>query len=166
MSVDERSGFLRSCPPAWLFAVVYALHLLDEGIIAGGLPEWSTQIGFHMSIANWLPVSSISFVVFITAVALVARRTWPSWVLISLAVHILLHALIHLGASTWWRSLSPGVISGVVLAFPLAIWTSYWAIHALDRRTLTRAVAIGALSFQAPWDLTVRLIFGLPIWTS
>lgn len=153
------------CPPSWLFALTYAMHLLDEGLVAGGLPRWSTAHAFQFTFVHWLSVSSISLVLFSGATALVARRVWPSWVLVSLAVHVSLHALVHLGASVWWLSLSPGTLSGAALALPLAFFTLRWGLHALGRRTFVRAVAIGAVSFQAPWDLTVRLVLGLPIWT-
>ena len=93
------SGLSRPSP--WLFVPVYGLHLLDEGLVAGGLPHWATEHGFHFTPGNWLPVSAVSFVLFSAASALVARGTWPSWLLVSLAVHLLLHALIHLGASVW-----------------------------------------------------------------
>lgn len=82
-----------SRPWPWLFAIVYALHLLDEGLVAGGLPDWST-----------------------------------------------------------------------VLALPLATRTLRWARAALPRRLLLGAALCGMASFQAPWDLLVRWVLGLPVW--
>jgi hypothetical protein len=155
-----------SGPRPWLFAAVYAVHLLDEGLVAGGLPRWSTELGFHFTLLNWLSVSSLSFLLFSATVWWVARRTWPSWVLVALAVHITLHALLHIGASAWWHSLSPGTVSGLVLALPLAGWTLRWAWLELPRKTFVLAALLGAATFQAPWDLLVRIVFGLPMWTS
>ena len=153
-------------PSPWLFAAVYALHLLDEGLVAGGLPHWSTQNGFHFTSLNWLSVNAVSICLFGAAASLVDRGTWPSWVLVSLAVHIALHAVVHLGASAWWLSLSPGTITGVLPGLPLAAWTLCWARHALDRRLAVRAAILGMLTFQAPWDLLVRLLFGLQFRTA
>jgi hypothetical protein len=152
-------------PWHWIFPIVYGLHLLDEGLVAGGLPRWSTEQGFHFTMQNWLSVSIISFFLFTSSVWLVARQTWPSWVLLALATHMALHVLTHLGASAWWSSISPGTLSGLLLVAPLAVWSGWWGMHALSRGTLVRAAIIGAATFQAPWDLLVRFIFGLPFGT-
>ena len=148
-------------PWPWLFAVVYGLHLLDEYFVPPGLPQWSTERGFHFTTQLWLSVSIISFSIFSASVWLVARRAWPPWVLVALAVHITLHALAHLGASAWALSFSPGLLSGLILALPLAVWTFRWAQHALSRKALLLSAILGAATFQAPWDVLVRLLFGL-----
>ena len=153
-------------PWPWLFAVVYGLHLLDEGIMGGGLPQWSTARGFYFTAQHWLSVSIISFCLFSATVWLVARGTWPPWVLVALAVHITLHALAHIGATVWWRSISPGALSGLILCLPLAAWTFRWARHALSRRVLIRSAILGAATFQAPWDVLARLLFGLQLWAA
>ncbi len=162
--MDERSPITRPAP--WIFAVVYGLHLFDEGTFAGGLAHWSTEQGFYFTIENWLVANAISICLVVVAVYLVARDTWPSWVLVSISVHLTLHAIAHLGVSVWWWSLSPGAISGLLLALPLAIWCLCWGRRALEPRTFVRAVLIGAATFQAPWDLLVRLLFGLQFWSS
>ena len=148
-------------PWPWLFAIVYGLHLLDEGLLPPGLPAWSTERGFYFTTAHWLSVSLVSFVLFSGSVWLVARRTWPTWVLVALAVHITLHALAHLAASVWGRSLSPGAVSGLVLALPLAVWTFRWAWLEFSRKAIVLSALLGAASFQAPWDVAIRLLFGL-----
>jgi len=149
-------------PWLWVFPLVYGLHLVDEGLFAGGLPRWSTEHGFHFTLQNWLSVTAISFVLFTGAVWLVARRTWPSWVVLALAIHMTLHALVHVGASAWWLSLSPGTLSALILVVPLVLWTAWWAWRVLSRRERVRAAIVGVLTFQAPWDLLLRFIFGLP----
>ncbi len=162
--MEERPPISRPAP--WLFAAVYALHLLDEGTLFGGLAHWSTRHGFHFTIENWILANAVSISVVVVAVYLVARDTWPSWVLISISVHIALHAFAHAGASLWWWSLSPGAITGLSLALPLAIWSLRWGRRAFEPRAFVRAVLIGAATFQAPWDLLVRFLFGLRVWTA
>jgi hypothetical protein len=154
-----------SRPAPWLFVAAYALHLFDEGTLSGGLARWSTEHGFHFTIENWVFVNAISITVVVAAAYLVARNTWPPWVLVSISVHLALHAFVHVGASLWWSSLSPGAITGLLFALPLAIWCLVWGRHALDTRTFVRAAFIGAATFQAPWDLLVRSLFGLRVWT-
>ena len=152
-------------PWPWLFVVVYGLHLVDEGLVAGSMPQWATERGFHFTTQHWLSVSIISFCLFSASVWLVARRTWAPWVLVALAVHITLHALAHLGAAIWALSLCPGMLSGLFLALPLAVWTFQWARHAFSRKVLVRACILGVATFQAIWDVLVRLLFGLQFWT-
>jgi hypothetical protein len=155
-----------SRPAPWLFAATYALHLFDEGTLYGGLAHWATVHGFHFTIENWVFANAISIIVVVSAVHLVARDTWPSWVLVSISVHLTFHALAHAGASLWWSSISPGAITGLLVALPLAIWCLLWGWRALKTRTFVRAVLIGAATFQAPWDLLVRYLFGLRFWTA
>ncbi len=161
--MDERPTISRPAP--WLFTATYALHLFDEGTLSGGLAHWSTSHGFHFTIENWVFANAIAISFLITAVYLVTRDTWPSWVLVSISVHLSLHAFAHVGASLWWWSLSPGAITGVLLALPLAIWCLCWGWRAFEPPTLARAALIGAATFQAPWDLLVRFVFGLRVWT-
>ena len=62
-------------PWPWLFACTYGLHLLDEGLVSTGLPQWSTDHGFQFGFEHWLVVSSVSFLLFTASVWLVARGT-------------------------------------------------------------------------------------------
>lgn len=151
-------------PAPWLFALIYGLHLLEEGLLPPGMVRWSNDFGYSFSFEHWFVVSSASFVLFSGASWLVARGSWPSWVLVALATHIGLHGLLHLGASVWVRSVSPGTLTGILLALPLSVWTFRWALQELDRKLLLRSALLGAATFQAPWDLMIRLAFGLEIW--
>ncbi len=155
-----------AAPRPALFVAVYAIHLLDEGLVQGGLAAWSTRNGFHFSIENWVFVNVVSMLVVTTAMLQVARGRWPSWLLVSMAVHLLLHAAIHVVATVLWQSLSPGAVSGVLVAAPLAFVTLRWGWRSLDSRSLILGSLVGVLSFQAPWDLLVRVLFGLPLWSA
>jgi hypothetical protein len=155
-----------AAPRPWLFATVYALHLLDEGLAPPGLAAWGMAQGYYFTFGHWLSVSLLSFVLFGGALWLVARGTWPPWVLVALAAHVALHALLHVGASLWASSLSPGTATGVLLALPLAAVTFEWGRAELRRPLLLRALLLGAATFQAPWDLAIRLAFGLRVWVS
>ncbi len=153
-------------PPLGLFVATYVVHLLDEIALFGGLPGWGMERGFYFTIENWLIANSIAICLLLVAVFLTSRGIWPAWVRVSIATHLSLHAIIHLCASLWGASLSPGALTSVAFLIPLAIWCFRWARSSFSRRTLTIAVLIGAATFQAPWDLLLRLLLGLPVWTA
>lgn len=92
-----------SAPSPWLFAFVYAVHLVDEGGVAGGLPAWATAHGYLFTLRHWLWVSSISLLLFSTSVWLVSRHTWPSWVLVaeSASHGVLVAAITNDGEREW-----------------------------------------------------------------
>ena len=92
---------MRPDPPSpWLFPLVYGIHLLDEYFLPPSLAPWSVeQWNLHFTKELWLAINIPSWLLLTGAVWLVARRTWPAWVLVSLAVNIGLHALMHLVAS-------------------------------------------------------------------
>lgn len=142
----------------------YALHLGDEGLLLGGLSRWSMAQGFHLSKANWIAANAIAGLLLGIVVLGISRRRWPDWLLVSISAHLVLHGLIHSAASIWWSSLSPGAITGVFVALPLSVWCLLWARSALTRRDLVVGLIVGALSFQAPWDVAVRRALGLPLW--
>jgi hypothetical protein len=149
-------------PSPWLFALAYTLHLMDEYLVPPGLPGFAVeQFNFYFTEQHWLIVNAISLAAFWGAVGLIARGTWPSWVLVALATHLCAHGTIHLVASVLVLSPSPGLASGVALSLTLCVWTLLWAARTLDRRDFVRAFAIGLVTFQAPWDFFVRLVFGL-----
>ncbi len=149
-------------PRPWLFALAYALHLADEYFAPPSLAPWGTEhFNIYFTKSMWLAVNISSLILFLTTVWLVARRTWPSWVLVTLAVHMSLHALMHGLASAWAASASPGLSSSLLLILPLAAWTLLWARGTLDKRVLLGSGILGIATFQPPLDFLVRLAFGL-----
>ncbi len=158
----DESESIVSRPWPWFFSLAYTIHLMDEYLAPPGLPQWAVeQFNFYFTDQHWLIVSAISLSVFWTAVWLVARRTWPSWVLVTLATHISAHAVAHSVVSAWAVSLSPGLSSSLALSIPLAIWTFIWAARTLDTSVIIWSSLLGLATFQAPWDGFVRLVFGL-----
>jgi len=158
----DESELIVARPWPWFFSLVYTIHLLDEYLAPPGLPQWTVErFNFYFTEQHWLIVNVISLSVFWTVVWLVARGTWPSWVLMTLATHIFAHATVHSVASAWAVSLSPGLSSSLALSIPLAIWTFVWAARTLDTRVVVWSFLLGLATFQAPWDVLARLVFGL-----
>ncbi len=135
-----------------LYPLVYLTHLIDERFFGAGTATWwAERTGVYFTNSGWLAVNIPSFALMTLAAWLVARRTWPSWVAVSLATHIALHALVRIWGTALYLSLSPGVLTGVALCLPLSIYTWRLAARSLHRTDLLRGAAVGLASFQPVW---------------
>ncbi len=84
-------------------------------------------------------------------VVLVSRRAIPEWAVVALGVHLLLHAVMRIFGTLVFASISPGLISGVLLCLPLAVWSLARGYRQLSHRALRAGAIAGFLSFQPLW---------------
>jgi hypothetical protein len=82
---------------------------------------------------------------------LVARGRWPEWVAVALAAHVALHGFGRLPPSIWFGSPSPGLVTGLVLCLPLALYAFARAARTLPRAELRKGLLVGVASFQPLW---------------
>ncbi|MGI9592040.1 MAG: hypothetical protein ACR2P8_11780 [Myxococcota bacterium] len=139
---------------AWLavFPVVYLVHLVDERYFWIGTAEFSTRyFGIYFTNGAWWAVNVPSLLLVILASVLTARGTWPQWVAIALAVHLLLHGLLRIPTSLWTLEIAPGLLTGVALCAPLAAATLRRGYGAFPRPEWNRGLVVGLLSFQPLW---------------
>ena len=136
----------------WLFPPVYLLHLIDERYFGIGTAEWASHhTGVYFTNSVWLAVNAPSFVLLTLATWLVARRTWPMWVAVALATHLALHAIGRVVGSVVFDSVSPGVVTGVILCLPLAVFAYTRLVRVLSRGQLLAGVLAGVVSLQPLW---------------
>ncbi len=147
----------------WLFPPVYFVHLLDERFFGVGTAEFATQyLGIYFTNAAWLAVNVPSFSALTVTTWLVARRSWPDWVVVALSTHVALHALGRIPTSLWFATIAPGLLSGLLLCLPLAIVSTIRAHRALPRAQLRLGVLVGLASFQPFWHFLLLPILPTP----
>ena len=149
MLFPERSDRVFPATALWAFVPVYFVHLLDERFWGGGTANWATaHTPFYFTDCAWLWVNIPSMLALTLVVVLVARGVVPEWAVVALGVHLLLHAVTRIVGTVIFTTVSPGVVSGVLLCLPLAVWSLARGYRQLSRRALRSGVIAGVLSFQ------------------
>lgn len=150
---------------AWLslFPAIYLVHLVDERFFGIGTAIFSTRyFGIYFTNAAWWAVNVPSVIALSLAALLVARGSWPQWVVVALAIHLLLHGLLRVPTSLWTFTIAPGLITGLLLCTPLAAATLWRARTAFSKRDAIRGLFAGAASFQPLWHLVLLPVLPAP----
>ena len=148
----EPSERVFPAPVLWAFPPVYLVHLLDERFWGVGTANWATAHGpLYFTNYAWLWVNIPSMLALALVVVLVARGAVAEWAVVSLGVHLLLHAVMRIGGTLVFASVSPGLISGVLLCLPLGVWSMARGYRQLSNPALRAGVIAGILSFQPLW---------------
>ena len=162
MQFPERFDRVFPAAALWAFVPVYFLHLLDERFWGVGTANWATaHTPFYFTNFAWLWINVPSMLAVVSVVVLIARRVFPEWAVVALAVHLSLHAVTRIGGTLVFVSVSPGVVSGLLLCLPLALWSLVHGYRELPRRALRSGVIAGVLSFQPLWHAVLYPI--LPV---
>jgi hypothetical protein len=137
---------------AWSLLAVASLHIIEEFFWPGGFPDWYKR--YRPQVASSM---TTRFFVVMNAVLLVAcalagiygmtRRGIGLW--LTLAALLAANAWFHLLGTFATREYSPGLITGLALYVPLAIYGYFYALKTgvASLPTAVLAVVIGC-SYQ------------------
>lgn len=138
-------------PPLGLFPVSYALHVAEEAWGGDSFPVWASRLsGTSFSHEEFVALNGVAFAAMCVAVALAAR--WPRIryvVAPALGTIVAGNGALHVVASLWTATYSPGLVSGALVWLPLGTWTLRWAAHTLPARQCWVGCAVGALAHGA-----------------
>ena len=112
---------------AWSLTVAALIHIFEEFVFPGGFKEWWTtyQPDIKASVSDrYLVIINGLLVLFSVNVALAVRSPRGNGVAAWLALAALLagNAVFHIVAAIQTRRYSPGLVSGIILYLPLAIY--------------------------------------------
>jgi len=125
---------------AWLAVGAYALHILEEHIL--GWHGWARR-AMNLSM-DWDAYTTIEVVLLILgAIAAMLAPALPELALGYVAFLLINVTFFHLWPMIQSAKFSPGFISGLVLFYPLGIYT-YYQYKGLPQSTLVWSVLIGA----------------------
>ncbi|HKP02420.1 MAG TPA: HXXEE domain-containing protein [Chthoniobacterales bacterium] len=112
---------------AWSLTVAALIHIFEEFVFPGGFKEWWTAYrpDIRASVTDrYLVIINMVLVLFSANVALAVRSPRGNGVAAWLALAALLaeNAVFHIVGAIQTRRYSPGMISGILLYIPLAIY--------------------------------------------
>lgn len=138
-------------PPLAAFPLSYALHVSEEAWAGETFPVWASRLsGASFTRQEFLVLNGAAFAAMCVAAA-VAAQSSPARRIVVPALGTIVggNGALHLIASLWSDTYSPGVISGALLWLPLGAWTLRWAFRMLPGRHVWAGCALGAVAHAA-----------------
>lgn len=138
----------------WLMPAAFAVHIVEEAV--GGFPAWvGLVVGRPMSSADFLlnNAAFMGVLVSLTAWATIRPGRLPAFLLVAWASgNLFWNFVFHLVTTVLLDRYSPGLVSAVLLYFPLSVAVA-WAV--LRERVLGTGRFLGAVSIGAALMLLV-----------
>lgn len=129
----------------WLFVPAYLCHLAEEYF--AGFPEWiGLVVGRPLPPVGFLAINAVALVVMIAAIRAATRRESRGWMVIAIASLLLVNAIAHLLGSLVTAIYSPGLITGAIIYFPLALIALIRAWDQAPEQMFWRGVAVGVVA--------------------
>ncbi|HYG87271.1 MAG TPA: HXXEE domain-containing protein [Azospirillum sp.] len=129
----------------WLMPAAFAPHIVEE--YGTGFPDWVTHtLGGAMTGGAFLMNNAVFMAILVGLTAWAALRPSPlsAFVLLSWASgNLFWNFVFHLATTVLYDRFSPGLITAVLLYFPISLAVG-WA--ALSERVLSRVAFAGAVS--------------------
>jgi Protein of unknown function with HXXEE motif len=128
----------------WLFPPTYALHLIEEYLVAGGWPLWAeSTLGVHFNNSEFIAWNVFALGLMCVGVWLVSRNAKFRFIEIALAVAVLGNGLAHVLVSLVTGTYSPGLVTGVVVWTPLSVVCLRDANEAVTRKARLAGLYLG-----------------------
>ena len=106
----------------WLLPFAYLLHLCDEYFSGEGFAKWfSGLFEVSLSINDFIIINLFGFAATLLIAILYSFKRINNFIIAALAALFFVNGLIHLAASIFTLSYSPGTITGVILYLPLGV---------------------------------------------
>lgn len=141
----------------WLMPASFALHIVEE--YAAGFPGWVGEVfGSSMTGPSFLENNALFMAILLSLTLWTVRRPSPvaAFFLLSWASgNLFWNFIFHLATTVLYGRYSPGLVTAVLLYFPVSYIVSRTA---LKERVLTLAAFIGAVSIGAALMLLVIAI--------
>lgn len=134
----------------WLTLAAYAAHVLEEGTL-----DWKTWAVRSLNLPNveWAIFDMANIAVMFIAIA-AAMVGWklPIFALIIPALMLINGLFFHILPTLLQKTISPGVITAILLFIPISIWVYYGAYQdgKLDALTLIGSLILGGLLMAFP----------------
>ena len=130
---------------AWLIPLFYLLHLSDEYFAGAGFPLWFSGVfNVDLSGIDFIIINSIGFVATVSIVILYNFNKLNSFVIAALGTLFFINGIIHLFASLFTMSYSPGTLTGILIYLPvgLLIFKKILPLVQEEKRMLSIAAGI------------------------
>jgi hypothetical protein len=128
----------------WLLPLTYLIHIAEE--YGGGFPAWvSAFSGASLTPHKFLVLNAVAWGLMVAGVTIAYRTRYLRWLVVAFGLTVAVNGTAHVGASLLTQTYSPGLVSGVLLWWPLGGWILYSAWSRIERRVFWWGVGVGLL---------------------
>jgi len=132
----------------WLFPGTYVVHLVEEVYAGAGFPAWISGLsGLAVTKPAFLATNAVALAGMLLLSGLVALRASLSWLVAVLGATVVLNGLLHVMASIFTGSYSPGAFSGLLLWLPLG-GLAMWRAHSWLAPRVWLAAVLGGVALH------------------
>lgn len=117
---NERNSEKSRALFAWLFPIIYLIHIGEEYSIAGGFYAYISKTpGVNMTATRFLILSSFGWLLIIVGILIARRLRFSSWLFVYLGVVSIANAITHINLYLKDGNYNPGLATGTLLFLPL-----------------------------------------------
>jgi hypothetical protein len=107
---------------AWLLPVAYLLHLTEEYFGGEGFYSWfSGMLNVELSSTDFIVINAFGFATTLIIVILYSLDKVGNFLIAALGSLLFVNGIIHLLASLFTVTYSPGTITGIIIYLPLGV---------------------------------------------
>ena len=107
---------------AWFLPAAYLLHLIEEYFGGEGFYSWfSSLLNVDLSSLDFIVINSFGFTITLIIVILYNLNKVSNFLIAALGSLFFINGIIHLLASIFTASYSPGIITGIIIYLPLGV---------------------------------------------
>ena len=107
---------------AWLLPVAYLLHLFEEYFGGEGFYSWfSRLLNVNLSSIDFIVINGFGFGITVIIVILYSLDKVGNFLIAALGSLFFVNGIIHLLASLFTATYSPGTVTGIIFYLPLGI---------------------------------------------
>lgn len=129
----------------WLYPVSFMIHILEEYYGGIGFYNWLAHLGMEISAIRWLAVNIFFLFIMAVAIILVKNNRNLIWILIALGIEVSLNGFGHAIGSIITKVYSPGLLSGLLIWFPLGIFTLIYSKKKTIKKIFIFGIVAGLL---------------------
>jgi len=127
----------------WLIPIAYLFHLADEYFT--GFPTWFSGIfNADLSLNDFIIINSIGFTATITVASIYSLNKLNHFVIAVLGTLFFVNGIVHIAASVFTFSYSPGTISAILFYLPLGylVYKNIFPLLPENQKSLSVIVGI------------------------
>ncbi len=133
-----------------LLPLSYLLHLAEEWWGGEGFAAWTARaVGSPVSTMRFIVLNVIVWPVFLLLTIASILRPRLTWFPTTFATVVLVNASLHALGTLATFSYSPGLVTGLLLYFPVGAWALSYGRRTLTPRSFRLAVLFGVLIHAA-----------------
>ncbi|MBK9096593.1 MAG: HXXEE domain-containing protein [bacterium] len=128
---------------AWFIPAAYLFHLADE-YFAGFYRWFSVIFNVNLSLNDFIIINSIGFTAAVAVATLYSLNKLNHFVIAVLSILFFVNGVVHIAASIFTASYSPGTISACLFYLPLGylVYKKIFPLMPYQQRSISIAVGI------------------------